>query len=424
MSVLTRKTVFTLLLALAAGGLILTTKYLATPLHVLEVDFPFPTRDKSQSKIWHAEQHWWALLPDDSGSSLWKRNANGEWSLQQSRDAILSEISGLADVWARGPLIGVASYTAEELSFALLSYDQDSGQYSSRTPIKKWRFPQPRKYDPAQQTACPVPYAAATWWTRNTITNVTVARDDDGIWWLSFIWDRTPWVIASLGAEAREWTDPIAIGAPVAGYARSIVFPVPGGIGVMWGEQNGCPTERVLYAFHANGEAASNWVAPLAIEEGTEVAEDHFNAARSSDGTVYVVTSSDPQQPGDMLLQLRVLVPHQAWESTPFALLTDTSKPTRAVVAIGGQNETMFIAHNRLLQGKRVRGEVVYRCVQRSPLHVDSTEHSLIAHQDLDVRDPTAAKAVMPDAVDWIILASDGAGRVYEGIPGACNRER
>ena len=42
-----------------------------------QVDYPAPTADKPQSKLWFMDGCWWALLPRATGPSLWQRTETG-----------------------------------------------------------------------------------------------------------------------------------------------------------------------------------------------------------------------------------------------------------------------------------------------------------------------------------------------------------
>src|SRR5690625_1495840 len=57
-----------------------------------------PTADKPQSKLWYMDAHWWALLPDSNGPTLWKRTDNG-WIEHKEVAHNLKGIPGRADVW-------------------------------------------------------------------------------------------------------------------------------------------------------------------------------------------------------------------------------------------------------------------------------------------------------------------------------------
>src|SRR5262249_9782592 len=48
-----------------------------------------PTADKPQSKLWFAHGSWWAWLPDQQGSGVWRRREDG-WQRQASLDAALA----------------------------------------------------------------------------------------------------------------------------------------------------------------------------------------------------------------------------------------------------------------------------------------------------------------------------------------------
>ena len=64
-------------LRLLAALLLGAALYAAEDRPVLQVDTPYPTADKPQSKTWFAGGAWWALLPRKSGPSLWQRTGNG-----------------------------------------------------------------------------------------------------------------------------------------------------------------------------------------------------------------------------------------------------------------------------------------------------------------------------------------------------------
>ena len=73
---------------------------------VFQVDYPSPTADKPQSKLWFVDGCWWALLPRASGPSLWQRTDSG-WIEHTDVVRTFSGKPGRADVW-----LSMASVTA------------------------------------------------------------------------------------------------------------------------------------------------------------------------------------------------------------------------------------------------------------------------------------------------------------------------
>src|SRR5690554_5384230 len=81
---------------------------------VLQVDVPYPTSDKPQSKLWYMKGGWWAILPTSSGPSLWKRGKS-RWVERKKVGKSLANIPGRADVWAMENVITAVSVDPQKL---------------------------------------------------------------------------------------------------------------------------------------------------------------------------------------------------------------------------------------------------------------------------------------------------------------------
>jgi hypothetical protein len=54
-----------------------TYNYTITTLPSFQVDFPMPTADKPQSKLWFTKGYWWTIIPRSTGPSLWQCKEEG-----------------------------------------------------------------------------------------------------------------------------------------------------------------------------------------------------------------------------------------------------------------------------------------------------------------------------------------------------------
>jgi len=375
---------------------IFVQRQLTPPVPVFTVSYEYPTRDKSQSKVWYADGLWWAWLPSGTQSTLWRREVGGVWREVTNVGERFDSIPGLADVWPENSFVAAVVHTSDLLTFATLHYDLSKKGYFLNQNLVQWTFQ-----------------------GGSEISNATLARDEAGIWFVSYVRDFKVWVVVSEDTKGISWFEPLVLADQVTKIDKSIVFPLQGGVGVMWGDQNNS-IETVEVRIHQLEASHDDWLASEVLRTGKNVAEDHFNAALALDGSVYISTMDDRNVLGEALLIMWVRTPNGQWKSIPYADLTNEIKPTRAIVLLREKSDQFFIVHNNLIKGKNTYGEIVYRCGSHSNHTITSHFFPLIRRSGFDVRDPTSTKQRLSTENELLVLASDSSGRVYEARLAEC----
>jgi hypothetical protein len=367
-----------------AAGLAATDE--PTARAAFQVDFPYPTSDKPQSKLWHADGVWWALLPRSSGPSLWERTAGG-WREHAGVTEKLRGVPGRGDVWSDGDGATVVTVADRMLAIIRLRRGGAGGPWDA---------------DVRARLAAPV---------SDVIETATIARDGDGRWWVAapisgrvFVWT---------SPDAKAWTAPEQLAGGLHVDDLCLVTPLPGGVAVIWSDQKG---DAVRLRLHRTGGAISGWEKPVTIARGGGTADDHLDAAFAADGTVWLATKSSVDGPGRPQLILRVRDPQGTWRNYDYAPLGDAEAPSRPTVIATVTPGDVRLGHVVYGSGPAQRDRIVFGRADpmRAEILVDA--RTVIAPDDPTARvnDITGPKAAFPATGPWIVLASDAQGRVYE----------
>ncbi len=343
---------------------------------VLRVDVPFPTRDKPQSKIWHAHNHWWAWLPAKAGSSVWRRTEAG-WKRETHLDSTLQGLPGQADVWSDDS--GVRAVLVGEKELAVLGLRWENGRYVAAGPPVRW------------------PQAVET---------ATIARDREGLWWIAHDDGKNIVARGSKDPEGRLWNDAIVLNEKeMDDDDICAIVALPGGPGVIWSDQK----NDGVYFRRIGGPVET-------VQEGGLNADDHINAAISADGTLYVAMKNSVDRVGEPQLVLRVRDSQGWWTSVPFANRTPKATPSRPIAVIGGAPERLFLLYTAYEPGPAAqRRDGITLIVSPLPRWRADLPASIVTRgEGVRLNDVTGPKSRFPEGVPWIVLSSDQHGNVYE----------
>lgn len=354
---------------------------------VLQVDYPYPTTDKPQSKLWYAGDCWWAILPRSGGPSLWQRTATG-WKEHPEVYKALQGIPGRADVWADKDGVTAVGVTADSLVVFRLTAANPDGEWHSQvlatlhTPVKE------------------------------NIETATIARDAHGQWWVAA--DGNTSIYTWSSANGLAWSQPLLLKAGVSKDDIAIITSIQEGVMVTWSNQ---VAEAVQYRVHKNGHAATDWEEQAIVEAGNKTADDHLHAALTSDGTVWMVTKNSLDSLTYPQLVLRVRAASGTWRNFPYAPRTAQSEPSRPVIITTPQKGLLLEGHTIYDKTDRYKDRIEFS-------RIDTTASAILTDKQVviqpatalhaKVNDCTVSKAPFPADAPWIVLASDAEGRVYE----------
>lgn len=369
-----------LLLFVCAAGLLA-----ASSQPVFQVNVPNPTADKPQSKIWYSGGSWWALLPRQGGPSLWQRTASG-WEEHTAVTAALAGLPGRGDVWFDSS--GATAVLLKDHSFAIVRLRRQGATWRPKV-LARW------------ETASERP-----------IETVTIARDGRRRWWVASTVSYR--VLVWNSADGTAWSGPAVIGDGLDKDDICDVTPIRGGVGVIWSNQ---AAQAVFFRVHRDTAAAGAWESVETVESGNRTADDHINAALAANGTLWVATKNSVDTVGKPQQVLRLRAADGSWRNIPYSILKKTEGPSRPIVVLAPGRQTVFYGHTIYDHTDRTHDRIVFGRVDlNSPQSLETPQVVIAPAANLKARvnDVTRAKAPMPAAGPWLVLASDHEGRVYE----------
>ena len=371
---------------------------------VFRVDAPYPTETKPQSKLWYAQDRWWAWLPDGTGGSIWKRGPAG-WIRDVGCDAWVKDIPGYADVLADELGVFAVVVGSSQLTFVRLTFRQPEATYVPDGSPVVWRH----QGDTAKSVGNP------RWSSRPDAWNTecaTIARDPQNHLWIAFDDQQQVLVRRSADPLGREWSEVIPVSQSIDNDDLSVVFPLTDGVGVVWSDQ----TQDVLaFRRHIADRPPDEWEAIETIATGRSAANDHLSAAVASDGTVYLVTKNSRYVPGQPTLVLRVRNSGGDWTLFPFAAFSEEFTPSRPIVLTDPQANRLWIVHTSMDNSFRNSHGIVATPADHRDIRLPDNGQLLITRRT-DLQNATSGKGRLPEGVPGIVLASDRLGNVYEGI--------
>lgn len=361
-----------------------------------KVDVGNPTADKPQSKLWFANDSWWAWLPTRDGSSVWRRTAAG-WRRVESLDEPLRGLRGRADIWHSGETVRAVLVDGRRLDVVTLRYSKESGYQLVGTPVQ---------FEPHGGGQSDV------------IETATIASDSRGRWWIAYPWQRRMWVRATRNVNATEWTEPIAVSDETDADDLCALMQLPKGVGLAWSNQ---ATDTMNFRLHQDDAEAEYWEPLEEIERGSHNADDHINAKVTSDGAVLLATKNSVDRIGEAQLVLRVRHPNGRWESIPYARREPTAEPSRPMLLLSVDRPDLVLLHT--LYGRssdpqqKPRNTIVWQTASLASLNREKLGAAarILINPGAAVNNVTGCKAPLPTGIPWIVLASDVEGNIYEG---------
>ena len=230
---------------------------------VFKVDYPSPTADKPQSKIWCSDGYWWAIIPRLSGPSLWQRTIDG-WKEHTIVNESLKGIPGRADVWDEEGKVTAVSVGGDKLVVFRLQGDKLNNE-------RNWKA---KVLDsltlPCTETC--------------NIETATIAKDARGEWWIAADINEAIYIWNS-GSDGNDWSQPLKLASGLKADDICVITVLPQGVGVIWSNQ---ANESVNMRTHTNGHEMSDWEETEIIDSGNSTADDHLNTTLSRDGTLWL----------------------------------------------------------------------------------------------------------------------------------------
>ncbi|TXK36404.1 T9SS type A sorting domain-containing protein [Pontibacter qinzhouensis] len=287
------------------------------------------TGEKPQSKVWtHAGQHW-AVLPNSSGTYLWRLDGTNWTSILR----LSTRTSTKADCKEVGNIAHILLYQGSNSQMVSIEYVPALNTYqlwSRRTSTVGLTF-------------------------ESGVETATIDIDGTGRMWLAAAgvsdikvrWSDSPYHV---------WSAPITIATGVDDDDICAVIAMPGKIGVLWSNQT---TRRFGFKTHADGAAPATWSNDevpgdgSALNIGSGMADDHMNLAISSDGTLYCAVKTSYNRSGYPELGLLVRRPSGIWDN----FYEISGAGTRPVVILNENTGMIRVAYTISDSG----GDILYK---------------------------------------------------------------
>lgn len=366
---------------------------------LFQLDYPAPTADKPQSKLWHMDGCWWALLPRESGPSLWQRTDTG-WVEHPEAVQGLERTARRADVWpgvSGVTAVGLEDYQKTNTSVTVFRLTRVGEGGASR-----W------ENQVLAELAPPSP--------EDVIETATIMQDTAGRWWVAAV-AGVKVCVWTAPEDGTLWSGPIVLAERVAPDDICVVTPLPGKkTGVIWSDQ---VREGFLVRAHADGAATGAWNEEAPIQLGGRIGDDHLNTVLAPGGAVWLATKNSVDAVGKGQFTLFEGDPDGTWRSWPFGILGETTRPSRPIVVSSADGGTVFIGYgdnDRALPSPHGARIVFSRMVPAVPDGVEAPR-TVIAPDPVHnsfIQNVTGPRHAFPADAPWIILASDKEGRVYE----------
>ncbi len=288
------------------------------------------TGEKPQSKVWEYNDVWYSVMPDSSGTWVWKLNG-AQW---QHHLQLTGDNSYHADVKVDGNLAHILLFVGSASQLATVEYD--SG------PDNRYEM----------------------WSLRPSLVNVAISSsaetavidvDSTGRMWVAYDTSSSIDVrYADFGAQYTNWSSPITVASGISSDDIGSIVAMPdGSIGVMWSNQN---TDRFGFRLHVDGAAPNTWLnaevpaSQSAQNKGGGMADDHIHMAVASDGTLYAAVKTSYDSSGYPRISLLVRRPSGVWDN----LYQVDSAGTRPIVMLNEAAGKLIVAYTQSDSGGNI----------------------------------------------------------------------
>ena len=358
---------------------------------VFQVDYPFPTADKPQSKLWYMEDCWWAIIPRLNGPSLWQRTNSG-WIEHPEINKQLNGVPGRADVYVKNNKITAVGVDEKNLVVFRIERNKNS-----------WKVEKPATLLPPGK--------------EHDIETATITADSKGNYHVAAV-DGDKVCVWTSTNGGKKWGAPNILASGIGKDDICAISTIQEGVIVIWSDQL---NQAVKSRVHRNGRPLDKWEKQVVIEQGNKTADDHLNTALSEDGTLWAATKNSVDMVGGPQFVLRVRSPKGSWSNYPYCNLGSVEHPSRPIIlSVENQPSLLLDGYTIYNSENRSLSKIVFGIIDTTNENILKKETTVIApyHKETDgtrfVNNVTGSKAPLPENAPWIVLASDNEGNVFE----------
>lgn len=310
--------------------LLLTFQVFAQVIPLNPVKVSRDTEEKPQSKVWQYACSNWAILPNSTGTHLWRLDGT-TWTNVMT---ISTRTSSKADCKVVGNVVHVLLYRRNSTSYLIsLEYDFSAKNYKiwSKRPDAT-----AMQLQGGNGTATIDVDAKGRMWLANTSSNNVLVR-----------WSDSPYV---------NWSDPVKLATGVSADDICAIVALPGKMGVFWSNQN---TRRFGFRTHINGADPTSWTqdefpaSQSALNVGTGMADDHMNFAVAEDGKLYCAVKTNYDTPGFPKLAMLIRHPDGKWDN----LYGVSETGTRPIIVLSEELDKLKIIYPSIEGG----GDILFQ---------------------------------------------------------------
>ena len=292
-------------------------------------DIPITTNtgEKPQSKLWFHDNYWWAVLPNETGTKLW-RLEDGKWTnVLHLSDSTIT----YADIRNIGNVTHILLYQGAKSELVSIEYNpvfKKYGLWSER------QFPVSIQLEYSSETATI---------DIDTSNRMWLVSDDDSE--IHVRWSDSPYTL---------WSNPITLATNILTDDICALCAFPNGsIGVMWSNQK---TKRFGFRIHQNGTKPDSWLddeipaSGSAIQLNGGMADDHLNLAVATDGTLYAAVKTSYDSVGYPLIALLVRQSSGSWDK----LNVVDDEGSRGIVLLNENDGNIIVVYTSYRDNKIV----------------------------------------------------------------------
>ncbi|MEX0611317.1 MAG: DNRLRE domain-containing protein, partial [Pirellulales bacterium] len=302
-----------------------------TPLQNLSVSEN--TGEKPQSKVFEYAGQWWTVMPNSSGTWVFRLDGTSWTPAQQ-----ITTTKGFhADVKVVDDLAHVLLFDGSSSRLATLQFDAVDNRF------EPWAL-RPQLVN--------VPLSSG-------VETATIEVDSTGRMWVASDVKSTVEVRYSDGLYTS-FSAPITLGSAKSDDISAIVAMPNNSIGVLWSNQS---AKVFQFRVHQDGASPTLWstvevaASQWASSVGGSMADDHIHLAMASDGTLYAAVKTSYDSSSRPEIALLVRRPNGIWDN----LYQVDTKGTRPIVVVNEAAGKLIVAYTQSDSG----GSIYYR---ESPL--------------------------------------------------------
>jgi hypothetical protein len=377
-----------------------------------------PTAKDSESKLWFNDGFWWGALFNSTTCKfqIFKLDPATPGTWTDTGVVLETRSKAKLDVLWDGGKLYVVSHTTPPTTVSGRATATTNGHAELR------RYSYNASTDTYTRDFGPVTVAPGD------MEVLVLARDTTGTLWVAFTQDYKVKINRSLGNDAEWGTPSILPVQGLSGNSTSVsyddtasIVAFGGKVGVMWGNQcplgsTGCPAnethQKMYFAWHADGTAATAWTGEVAYAvAGKKAADDHINLKADSAGRVYAAVKTEFGGTTDPLINLQVRQAAGGWSSHTAWTVGD-GDPTRGIVVIDEQNGVVYMfAAGPCCSG----GKIYYKQSSLANISFKTGKGTVFIESSTDtvINNPTSTKQTVNSSTGVVVLAGNYATTRY-----------